>query len=107
MIDDVTQFVLYVLILTAAVVPMEMWLTRTFMGQSHNVLERLTYKTLGIDLEERMSWKRYGMALVLSNAAILGLGYVILRIQGLLPFDPLERELRKPPTWPSTRQRRS
>ena len=96
MISDLTQFALYVLILTAALVPMGMLLTRTFTGASHTILERLTYKTLGVDPDEGMSWKRYGMALLLSNAAMMGLGYFFLRIQGLLPFDSLGRSAQTP-----------
>jgi potassium-transporting ATPase potassium-binding subunit len=96
MISDLTQFALYVLILTAVLVPMGMLLTRTFTGASHTILERLTYKTLGVDPDEAMSWKRYGMALLLSNAAMMGLGYFFLRIQGLLPFDSLGRSAQTP-----------
>jgi potassium-transporting ATPase potassium-binding subunit len=96
MISDLTQFALYVLILTAVLVPMGMLLTRTFTGASHTILERLTYKTLGVDPDEGMSWKRYGMALLLSNAAMMGLGYFFLRIQGLLPFDSLGRSAQTP-----------
>jgi K+-transporting ATPase ATPase A chain len=96
MISDLTQFALYVLILTAVLVPVGMLLTRTFTGASHTILERLTYKTLGVDPDEGMSWKRYGMALLLSNAAMMGLGYFFLRIQGLLPFDSLGRSAQTP-----------
>jgi K+-transporting ATPase ATPase A chain len=96
MISDLTQFALYVLILTAVLVPVGMLLTRTFTGASHTILERLTYKTLGVDPDEAMSWKRYGMALLLSNAAMMGLGYFFLRIQGLLPFDSLGRSAQTP-----------
>lgn len=43
-----------------------------------------------------MSWKRYGMVLVLSNAAMMLLGYLILRLQDLLPGDPLGRASQAP-----------
>ena len=56
MINDLTQFTLYVLILTVLIVPMGMWLARTFSSPSHSTPERLTYKVLGIDPEEKMSW---------------------------------------------------
>ena len=95
MISDLTQFTLYVLILIV-IVPMGMWLARTFTSPSHSTLERLTYKVLGIDPEEKMSWKRYGVVLLLSNAAMMGLGYLLLRIQNLLPFDPLGRTAQTP-----------
>ena len=69
---DLTQFALSLLLVTVLVVSMGMWLVRTFTDPSHNVVERLTYRILGVDPRERMSWKRYGMALVLSNAAMMG-----------------------------------
>lgn len=96
MITDLTQFALFLLILTAAIVPMGIWLSRTFTDQSHGRLERVTYKLLGVDPEEKMSWKRYGMVLLLSNAVMMGLGYIILRIQHLLPFDSLGRSAQTP-----------
>jgi len=96
MISDLTQFTLYVLILIVLIVPTGMWLARTFTSPSHSTLERLTYKVLGIDPEEKMSWKRYGVVLLLSNAAMMGLGYLLLRIQNLLPFDPLGRTAQTP-----------
>jgi potassium-transporting ATPase potassium-binding subunit len=96
MISDLTQFTLYVLILIGLIVPTGMWLARTFTSLSHSTLERLTYKVLGIDPEEKMSWKRYGVVLLLSNAAMMGLGYLLLRIQNLLPFDPLGRTAQTP-----------
>jgi hypothetical protein len=43
MINDLMQFTLFVLILIALVVPMGMWLARTFSSPSHARLERLTY----------------------------------------------------------------
>jgi K+-transporting ATPase ATPase A chain len=96
MITDLTQFTIFVLLFTAAVVPMGAWLSRTFTGQRHLKLERITYKILGIDPNEKMSWKRYGMVLLLSNAAMMGLGYILLRIQSLLPFDSLGRIAQTP-----------
>jgi potassium-transporting ATPase potassium-binding subunit len=96
MINDLTQFTLYVLIVIVLIVPTGMWLARTFSSPSHSTLERLTYKVLGIDPEEKMSWKRYGVVLLLSNAAMMGLGYLLLRIQTLLPFDPLGRSAQTP-----------
>ena len=96
MVDDLTQFVLFVVILTATVVPMGRWLARTFTAESHTAPERLTYKLLGVDPGERMSWTRYGMVLLLSNAAMMALGYLLLRIQDLLPFDALGRSAQTP-----------
>ena len=46
MINDLTQFTLYVLILIVLIVPMGMRLARTFTSPSDSTLERLTYKVL-------------------------------------------------------------
>ena len=68
------------------------WLTRVLTSPYHGLPERLTYRLLGIDPSQAMPWKRYGLALLLSNAAMMLLGYLLLRIQGLLPFDALHRQ---------------
>jgi K+-transporting ATPase ATPase A chain len=91
MINDLTQFILVLLIMTGLVVVMGKWLTRTFTSPNHGMPERWTYGILGVDPSETMSWRRYGMALLLSNGAMMFLGYFLLRIQGLLPFDSLQR----------------
>jgi K+-transporting ATPase A subunit len=37
---------------------------------------------MGVNPQERMGWQRYGAALVLSNALMMLLGYLLLRLQG-------------------------
>jgi len=96
MTQDITQFVLILAIMTGLAVVLGKWMTHLFTSPDHNILERGTYRILGVDPEERMSWKRYGVVLLLSNAAMMLLGYLILRIQGLLPFDVLERAAQTP-----------
>jgi len=96
MVDDITQYAIFLLVLTGIVVPLGTWLARTFTGVSHTGVERVTYKILGIDSEEKMQWKRYGLVLVLANAAMMVLGYFLLRIQDLLPFDALGRSAQTP-----------
>ena len=91
MTSDLTQFGLVLAIMTVLVVVMGQWLARVFTSPRHSLLEQLTYRVLGIDPSEAMSWKRYGVALLLSNAAMMLLGYAILRLQDLLPLDSLER----------------
>lgn len=96
MTQDITQFVLILAIMTGLVVVLGKWMTHLFSSPSHNFLERGTYRVLGVDPEEKMSWKRYGMVLVLSNAAMMLLGYVILRVQDFLPGDLLARAAQTP-----------
>ncbi|WP_423416200.1 potassium-transporting ATPase subunit KdpA [Hyphomicrobium sp. B1] len=96
MTQDITQFILILAIMTGLVVVLGKWMTHLFTSPGHNTLERGTYGILGVDPEEKMSWKRYGMVLVLSNAAMLLLGYFILRIQDFLPGDTLARAAQTP-----------
>jgi len=59
-----------------------------FTLPGHWALERLTYRLLGIDPVEKMSWQRYASALVLTNLLMMLLGYLLLRVQGWLPLNP-------------------
>ena len=80
-------------VLTAATlltIPMGQWLARCFTSEHHGWLERLSYRAMGVNPQERMGWQRYGAALVLSNALMMLLGYLLLRLQGALPLNPLE-----------------
>lgn len=96
MTDDIAQYAIFLLVLTGAIVPLGWLLARTFMGTSDTAIERATYKLLGVDPREKMSWKRYGLVLVLANAAMMILGYVLLRLQDLFPFDALGRSAQTP-----------
>ncbi|WP_370680911.1 potassium-transporting ATPase subunit KdpA [Comamonas sp. GB3 AK4-5] len=76
-------------VVTLLTIPMGQWLARCFTSEGHTWLERLSYRALGVNPAERMDWQRYGTALVLSNAAMMLLGYLILRMQASLPLNPL------------------
>nr|WP_238533108.1 potassium-transporting ATPase subunit KdpA [Bacillus methanolicus] len=49
--------------------------------------EKAIYKVSGITQSE-MNWKQYAKALLLSNLAMFGICYVIIRFQGVLPGNP-------------------
>jgi K+-transporting ATPase ATPase A chain len=93
---DFAQLVIVLLIMTPLVVLLGKWLARVFTASSHGLVERWTYGALGVAPSEEMNWKRYGMALLLSNAAMMFLGYLLLRVQDLLPFDALQRTSQTP-----------
>ncbi len=86
---NITQFILLLAIMTGLTVVMGKWLTRVFTGAGHALPERGTYRLLGIDPEESMGWGRYCMALVLSNGVMMLLGYLLLRLQPIMPLNPL------------------
>ncbi|AVO48968.1 MULTISPECIES: potassium-transporting ATPase subunit KdpA [Burkholderiales] len=93
---DTVQFAIILVIMTGLVVVLGKWMARLFTNPAHSFLERGTYRVLGVDPSEKMSWKRYGMVLVLSNAAMMILGYVLLRAQQYLPGDALARASQSP-----------
>mgnify|MGYP000034083079 CR=1 FL=1 len=84
------EFAAVLTVATLLTIPMGQWLARCFTSERHGWLERLSYRAMGVNPQERMGWKRYGAALVLSNALMMLLGYLLLRLQGALPLNPLE-----------------
>lgn len=84
------EFAAVLAVLTLLAIPMGQWLARCFTSDHHTWLERLSYRALGVNPGEHMGWQRYGAALLLSNAAMMLLGYLILRLQGWLPLNPLQ-----------------
>jgi K+-transporting ATPase ATPase A chain len=47
------------------------------------------YRLAGIDPDEEQGWRRYAVHMLLFNAALLVFTYAILRLQGVLPGNPL------------------
>lgn len=90
------EFAVVLTVVALLTIPMGQWLARCFTSEHHTWLERITYGALGVNPQERMGWQRYGTALVLSNAVMMLLGYLILRVQGLLPLNPLELAAQAP-----------
>src|SRR5579871_4291754 len=93
---DIAQFALLLALMAGLVVVAGRWLTRVLTAHGHWLPERIGYRLLGVDAGAGMDWKAYGLALVLSNAAMLLLGYLMLRMQSWLPFDALHRPAQTP-----------
>ena len=90
------EYALVLLLMTALAVPMGQWLARCFTSEHHAWIERLSFRALGVNPAERMGWQRYGLALLLSNGAMLLLGYALLRVQGWLPLNALGNAAQTP-----------
>ncbi|MFC3580086.1 potassium-transporting ATPase subunit KdpA [Sphingomonas hylomeconis] len=84
-------FIAILLVLTR---PMGTWLFALYEGRRtplHVVLgpvERGVYKLSGIDPKAEQGWRRYALHMLLFNAALMLLTYVVLRLQGVLPGNP-------------------
>ena len=87
------QIVLTLAIFVALVIPMGKYMyhiatkQRTFADKVFDPIDRGIYKLCGIK-EENMGWKKYAMTLVFVNAVMVFLGYLVLRLQGVLFLNP-------------------
>ena len=94
--NHLLQFAVVLACMTGLAVLMGKFLAGVFTGTRHALPERVTYRLLGINPNEGMRWGRYGMALVLSNGAMMLLGYLFLRLQKFMPLNPLGLEPQTP-----------
>ena len=93
---NLLEYSLVFLLMTGLAMLMGRALARLFGDQKHLVVERWSYRLLGVNPDAPMNWVRYGLALLLSNAAMLLLGYAILRLQGALPLNELGKAAQSP-----------
>lgn len=88
------QMVLYVGVLLACVVPLGRYMTMVFTGRIpglENVLgpvESLFYRLCGVRREDEMTWKQYSLAIIAFSVIGILFGYVLQRMQGVLPLNP-------------------
>ncbi len=60
----------------------------TFADPVFDRVDGVIYKLGGVDPCKGMNWKQYAMALIGTNAVMIAIGYVILRIQSIPLFNP-------------------
>jgi potassium-transporting ATPase potassium-binding subunit len=61
---------------------------RTWLDPVMKPLERVTYRLMGVNLDEEQDWRRYTLALLLFSCVSCLFTYGILRLQHLLPLNP-------------------
>ncbi|MBU4438113.1 MAG: potassium-transporting ATPase subunit KdpA [Acetobacterium sp.] len=87
------QIILILVIFVAIIIPMGKYLyhiavgKHTFADPFFNRIDNALYRICGIDRKE-MSWKQYAVAMLVTNAIMVFVGYLILRVQGLLFLNP-------------------
>ena len=88
------QLVLTVIIFMIIVIPIGNYLYHIASGQrtfADPVFDRGDggiFKVCGIHPDKGMNWKQYALALLLTNAVMVFVGYLVLRIQFLPIFNP-------------------
>lgn len=60
---------------------------KTFVDPVFNRVDNVILRVCGVDKVD-MNWKKYTISLLLTNAVMIGVGYLLLRLQGVLFFNP-------------------
>jgi K+-transporting ATPase ATPase A chain len=90
------QIALFFLVLLAVTKPLGIYMARVFAGERTFLdpvlrpVERLIFRSTGIDETREMDWKEYAVAMLLFSAVSMLILYLIERIQGLhfMPWNP-------------------
>ncbi len=88
------QIVLYCAIIVALTKPLGGYMTRVFSGERTFLspvlrpVERVLYKVSGIDEAQEQSWVSYLVSMVYLHVGGFLILYILLRLQGMLPFNP-------------------
>ena len=88
------QVVVFVGVVIALTPPLGSYMARVFTGRRVFLspviapVERLTYRVLRVDPAEEQDWKDYAKSLVLFSVFSWIVLYLILRTQGIHPFNP-------------------
>ena len=88
------QIILTCIIYLILVIPVGIYLyhiaagKKTFADPVFDRVDGVLYKIGGVDLQKGMDWKKYVLCLVGTNAVMIAVGYLILRIQSLPIFNP-------------------
>jgi K+-transporting ATPase ATPase A chain len=93
--SDWLQFALYFAALVLITKPMGLYLLRvldpngrTWLDPVLRLLERLTYRLMGVDRNKEHDWKQYTLAMLLFSLVGCLFTYAILRLQNILPLNP-------------------
>ena len=97
------QIVFFLLLILAVTKPLGVFIARvfnrekTFLDPLLRPVEKLIYRTTGVDEEHEMAWTEYAVAMLLFSLVSMLLLYLIQRVQGFLPFNPQKFGAVSPP----------
>jgi K+-transporting ATPase ATPase A chain len=97
------QIAFFLLLIFAVTKPLGVFMARvfnrekTFLDPVLRPLEKLIYRTTGVDEKHEMAWTEYAVAMLLFSLVSMLLLYLIQRVQGYLPFNPQKLGAVSPP----------
>ena len=89
------QIIFYFVVLILLVKPLGWYMAkvyqgeRTFMSPLIAPVERFIYRLAGVDPATEMDWKVYAVAVLLFSVAGFIFLYLLQRLQGVLPLNPM------------------
>jgi len=98
------QIAFFLLLILAVTKPLGVFMARVFSGEKTFMdpvlrpIERLVYRTTGVDEKHEMAWTEYAVTMLLFSLVSMLLLYLIQRVQGFLPFNPQKFGAVTPPT---------
>lgn len=91
---DFVQMFVVIGVILLLVKPVGTYLYHAFSGEPNRTdrifdgTERLIYRLIGFKSLEGMSWKKYAFSMIATNVVLVGISYLILRLQSVLPLNP-------------------
>jgi K+-transporting ATPase ATPase A chain len=88
------QIAFFLLLILAVTKPLGVFMTRvfsrekTFLDPVLRPIEKLIYRTTGVDEKHEMAWTEYAVTMLLFSLVSMLLLYIMQRVQGFLPFNP-------------------
>jgi K+-transporting ATPase ATPase A chain len=98
------QIAFYLLLVLAVTKPLGLFMAhvfnreKTFLDPVLRPIEKLIYRSTGVDEEHEMAWTEYAVAMLLFSVVSMLLLYLIQRVQGFLPFNPQKLGAVSPPS---------
>jgi K+-transporting ATPase ATPase A chain len=102
------QIVVFCLILAVAAKPLGAYIYRVLSRESVVLervlgpLERVCYRIGQVDAQQEMDWRHYAVAMLAFSLFSMLLTYAVLRLQGILPFNPMHFSTALAPAYATT-----
>jgi potassium-transporting ATPase potassium-binding subunit len=93
--NGIAQIIIYIVVLIAGAIPLGIYMAKVFNGEKTipdkvlKPIERGIYRVTRVKEDREMNWKQYAVALLLFNLVGLVFLYLVLRLQGHLPGNPM------------------
>lgn len=90
----ILQIVLVLVVVLLVVKPVGTYVYYVFSNEPNRTdrlfgwAERFIYRLIGLKNRAGMTWKKYVLSFLLTNIVLVAIGYVILRLQSVLPLNP-------------------